>query len=138
MKKRISDVARAAGVGVETVRFYQRAGVLDEPVKPLRGWRSYGSAILRQLEYIRLARRMGLRVSDIAAIKKSLAGGRSSFCRDVRTTVEKRIASIDAQVAALTRSRAELAGWLATCQSRPAGSDCPLYRELSAVAGARK
>jgi MerR family mercuric resistance operon transcriptional regulator len=135
MKKRIGDVAKAAGVGVETVRFYQRAGVLDEPDKPARGWRSYGPAIQRQLEYVRLARRMGLSVSDIAALKKSLLAGRSFFCRDVRKTIELRLAAIDVQIIELQRSRAELATWLDTCRERPASSECTLYRELSAIAG---
>jgi MerR family mercuric resistance operon transcriptional regulator len=44
MAKRIGEVARVAGVGVETVRFYEREGLIDQPPKPLRGWREYDEA----------------------------------------------------------------------------------------------
>lgn len=128
MKKRIGDVARAAGIGVETVRFYQRAGVLDEPEKPLRGWRSYGPALQRQLLYVRMAREMGQSIGDIAVVKKSVADGRGRFCRDVRKTVEQRLATIDAQIAELQQARADLSNWLAGCRKQPARAECPLYR----------
>ena len=133
MKRRIGDVARAAGVGVETVRFYQRAGVLDEPEKPARGWRTYGKAAQLQLQYVRMARRMGLTVADIARLKKRVAAGRTGFCADVRDVVVQRVAALEAEIAELQRTHAELSNWLNLCRARKPAADCPLYRELATV-----
>ena len=135
MKKRIGDLAKAAGVGVETVRFYQRAGVIDQPEKSPRGQRSYGPANQRQLHYVRLARRMGLSVSDIAAVKKGMSRGREAFCRGARTIFERRLAAVEAEIAELEGVRAELSNWLEACRERSADAECPLYRELSGISG---
>ncbi len=133
MKKRIGDLAKQAGVGVETVRFYQRAGVLDAPEKPPRGWRSYGRTAELQLRYARTARRMGLSVSDIARLKERAGGGREGFCADVRTVVANRLAIVERELAQLERMRKELSDWLEACQARGSEPECPLYRELTAI-----
>jgi DNA-binding transcriptional MerR regulator len=138
MKKRIGDVAKAAGVGVETVRFYQRVGLLDEPEKPHRGWRAYGKTEQLQLRYVKLARRMGLSVADIAKLKKRAAAGRAGFCTGVRDVVAQRLAAIEAELAELQRTRDELASWLSLCKARGASSECPLYREVSAIMAKKK
>ncbi len=134
MKKRIGDVAKAAGVGVETVRFYQRAGVLDAPDKPARGWRTYGRNVEEQLQYVRAAREMGLTVADIAKLKRSAAAGRTGFCGDVREVVSQRLAAIEQEIAELERSRSQLADWLSACRARGETKDCPLFARWSAIA----
>ena len=67
--QRIGDVARTGGVGVETIRFYEREGLIEQPLKPARGWREYGERQLRQLEYVRQGQEFGLALSARIALR---------------------------------------------------------------------
>ena len=68
MALRISDLAREGGVGVETVRFYQRKGLLDAPEGEATGGRHYGSEDVRRLRYIRQAQTAGFTLAEIAEL----------------------------------------------------------------------
>jgi DNA-binding transcriptional MerR regulator len=136
MPRRIGDVARGAGVGVETVRFYEREGLVDQPPKPERGWREYDDAALGQINQIRLAQSMGLTLADMKTLKTRAKGARSAFCPQVRETVTARLAAIDAEIVALETKRAALAGWLKQCRRRR--GDCPLYAQVNALSTKRK
>jgi MerR family transcriptional regulator, copper efflux regulator len=87
MAGRIGDVANAAGVGVETVRFYQRVRLINEPAKPERGWREYDQTTFSQLSQVRLALRMGLTLRDMKRLKSQARGPKPALCTDVRETV---------------------------------------------------
>jgi DNA-binding transcriptional MerR regulator len=129
--RRIGDVAKAAGVGVETVRFYEREGLIDQPAKPQRGWREYDKAQLRQLALVRLARELGLSLGDVKRVQKVARGPRKGFCTEVRDTLSARLADIDSQIAELERKRTALSDWLGQCRKRT--GDCPLYERLNVV-----
>ena len=133
LPRRIGDIARAAGVGVETVRFYEREGLIDQPEKPLRGWRDYGEDALLQLGYVRLAREMGLTLADVKRLKPLASGARAPFCVNVRETVSQRLAATEAKIAELERTRATLARWLDLCARREAAAECPLHVQLQRV-----
>ncbi|HEY3779297.1 MAG TPA: MerR family transcriptional regulator [Rhizomicrobium sp.] len=134
MARRIGDVARAAGVGVETVRFYERKGLVEQPLKPARGWRDYGEDALRQVEYVRLARELGLTLRDIGRLKTLSRGQRPQFCEGVRDTLAQRLARIAEEIDRLERKRAALGRWLSQCKRRGNSPECPLYAQLQSVA----
>jgi MerR family mercuric resistance operon transcriptional regulator len=136
MPRRIGDVARVAGIGVETVRFYEREGLVDQPPKPMRGWREYDEAALGQINQIRLAQRMGLTLRDMKALKSRAKGPEPAFCRGVRETVAARLDAIDAEIAELKAKRAALATWLKQCRARR--GDCPLYAQINALSPAKR
>lgn len=131
--QRISDVARAGGVGVETVRFYEREGFIEQPPKPLRGWREYGARQLAQLSAVKLGQELGLSLADMRALQSLARGEQASFCGAVRTTLAKRLAKIESEIAALEKKRSGLSGWLAQCVARGAARDCPLYAQMQSV-----
>ena len=131
--RRIGDVAKAAGVGVETVRFYEREGLIDQPTKPVRGWRDYGDGALAQLSQVRLAQAMGLTLRDMKRVKSRAKGPQPAFCVSVRETVSARLAVIDAEIAELRKKRVALQNWRRLCAAREGASDCPLYRQLNAL-----
>jgi len=137
MPRRIGDVARGTGVGVETVRFYEREGLVDQPLKPMRGWREYDEAALGQINQIKLAQGMGLTIADMKTLKARAKGPRAQFCDGVRETVAARLDAIDAEIAALTLKREALAGWLKQCRRRGKRDDCPLYAGINALAPKR-
>ena len=138
MTRRIGDVARAGGVGVETIRFYEREGLIEQPPKPVRGWREYGDKQLLQLSYVRLGQELGLTLRDAHALQRLAAGERAPFCGAVRETVTKRLEQLDEEIAVLRKKRLGLSRWLAQCKARGAAEDCPLYAQLKPLVSSRK
>lgn len=131
--RRIGDLARDGGVGIETIRFYEREGLIEQPQKPSRGWREYGDRQLLQLSYVRLGQELGLTLRDVRALQAVARGEKGAFCGAVRETVAKRLSALDEELAALARKRAGLARWLTQCKARGSGARCPLYEQLQGI-----
>ena len=137
MAKRIGDLAKAAGVGVETVRFYEREGLVDRPLKPERGWREYDETAQVQLGRVRLAQKMGLTLGDLKSLKTRAKGPQKAFCVHVRETVSARLEIIEKDLATLEAKRILLKRWLTQCKRRGENVDCPLYAQTKALATAK-
>jgi MerR family mercuric resistance operon transcriptional regulator len=119
---RISDLARAGGVGVETVRFYQRKGLLAVPRGDAPGGRHYDEEDLRRLRYVRQAQTAGFTLSEIAEL---IDLDRSDDRPRAREMARERIAALDAQIAALQAARQSLARLAQDCAKGGAGA-CPI------------
>lgn len=122
----ISQLARECGVGVETVRFYQRKGLLFDP-KPgsiggAPGRKHYGEDELRRLRFIRKAQRAGFTLEEIAEL---LALDRSGDRPRARTMARARIAALDERIAELQSARRSLEGLARECAKSDAGP-CPI------------
>ena len=126
----IGKLAAEAGVNVETVRFYERSGVLQQPPDPEHGWRKYGEDALVTLRYVREARRLGLTVADIGRLRELTTGSQPEFCQGVRKTVEDRIRIIGERIVELERLRQGLTEWLTACHARSPSAPCPTYVTL--------
>lgn len=119
---RISELARQGGVGVETVRFYQRKGLLDVPGGRSTGGRHYGDADVRRLRYIRKAQTAGFTLSEIASL---IDLDRADDRFQARAMARERIAALDARIAELTEARVALARLARDCAKGGAGP-CPI------------
>lgn len=119
---RISELARAGGVGVETVRFYQRKGLLSAPTGAATGGRHYGSEDVRRLRYIRRAQAAGFSLAEIATL---IDLDRTDDRPRAREMARERLAAIEAQIAQLEEARASLAK-LATACARGGEGPCPI------------
>lgn len=117
----ISRLAAAAGVGVETVRFYQRRGLLAEPPRG-DGVRRYGTEDIARLRFIRSAQAAGFTLAEIARL---LALDAVADRSEVRTMAAARIAALDARIAELSAARASLARLARDCAGGPEGH-CPI------------
>ena len=105
---KIGEVARRVGVGVETLRFYERSGLLDRPARTEGGYRLYDDRALKTLEFIKRAQSLGFTLEEIKRIiAESRAGQRP--CAEVRETVRRRLAELDEQMAQIRRYRNALA-----------------------------
>ena len=126
MAMTISELARSAGVGVETVRFYQRRGLLFDPrpasVRGAVGRRHYGEEELRQLKFIRSAQQAGFTLQEIGEL---LELDRSGDRQRARAMAEARIAALDIRIAELQASRRALDGLARECARTGAGP-CPI------------
>ncbi|WP_202388943.1 MerR family transcriptional regulator [Pelagerythrobacter marinus] len=119
---RISDLARAGGVGVETVRFYQRKGLLAVPRGSAPGGRHYGAEDLRRLRFVRQAQAAGFSLAEIAEL---IALDRTDDRPRARAMARERIAALDAQITALAAARRSLARLASDCARGDAGP-CPI------------
>lgn len=122
----ISELARGGGVGVETVRFYQRRGLLNDPRPSQRGSpggiRHYGSDDLRRLRFVRSAQTAGFTLKEIARL---LALDSGSERAAARTMARERIEALDRQIAELEQARRSLARLAHECAAGSSGP-CPI------------
>lgn len=119
---KISELAKKGGVGVETVRFYQRKGLLDAPSGAATAGRHYGADDVRRLRYIRNAQTAGFTLSEIAKLIDLDRADDRPRARDMART---RIAALDARIAELTEARAALTKLAKDCAKDGAGP-CPI------------
>jgi MerR family mercuric resistance operon transcriptional regulator len=122
----ISELARTAGVGVETIRFYQRKGLLHDP-HPSRqgrspGTRHYGLEDIRRLRFIRAAKKAGFTLGEIAELLELDSTSERSRAREL---AGKRIAALDLQIAELQQARQSLDRLARECSKGGAGP-CPI------------
>jgi MerR family mercuric resistance operon transcriptional regulator len=127
----IGQLAQAAAVNVETVRYYQRRGLLTEPPKPLRGHRRYPSDAVKRLRFIKRAQNLGFTLDEVRGLL-TLEDGQS--CRETRVLAEKKLAVIENRLTDLARMRKLLRALIAECESGKRPRSCPIIATLSAVA----
>ncbi len=130
----IGQVARAAGVGVETIRFYERRGLLDEPPRRASGYRQYSDGAVRQLRFIRRAKELGFSLREIAELLE-LRAETPTQCEDVRRRLEAKITDIENRIADLHHIKRALAELAATCAAQDPIGACPILEALEKTSG---
>ena len=123
----IGRLARAAGVHVETVRYYQRVGLVREPAKPFEGFRVYPPATVDRIRFIKRAQKLGFSLQDIAHLL-DLGDG---HCGDVQALAKAKLAKIEAQIKDLQAMRRVLSRLVAECRSGGHGGHCPIVESLA-------
>lgn len=124
---KVSELASLGGVGVETIRFYQRKGLLAVPACRRNGYRQYGQADADRLLFIRRAKELGFTLEEIAALLRLSA----EDCDGVEELARERIDAVDARLRDLRRVRSALAGVLDRCEHREAHEGCPIIEALT-------
>jgi MerR family transcriptional regulator, mercuric resistance operon regulatory protein len=124
----IGSLARAAQVNVETIRYYQRRGLLKEPARPPRGRRLYSDMVVRRVRFIKRAQRLGFTLDEVKGLLR-LEDGRS--CRETRLAAEQKLAVIEQRLADLTHVRRLLKGLIAECTEGGRQQLCPIISALS-------
>ena len=121
----IGRLARAAGVNIETIRYYQRRGLLATPRKPLSGVRRYSSEMLTRLRFIRRAQELGFTLREITELLNLGDGS----CTKTRAIAEHRLTDIETRIHDLEAMRATLGKLIHTCR---AGNQppCPIIASL--------
>lgn len=126
----IGQVARAAGVGVETVRFYERQGLIEQPPRPREGFRRYPPETVAALRFIRRAKELGFTLPEIAELL-GFCRHDAVDCARVRQRAETKIADIEGRIAALARMRDALGTLAEACRDRGHAGECPLMETLA-------
>jgi MerR family mercuric resistance operon transcriptional regulator len=121
----IGQLANRAGVGVETVRFYEREGLLDEPARRGSGYRQYTENVVGRLRFIRRTKELGFTLKEIKELL-SLRLDPSTTCADVRTRAQAKIADIEEKIRTLQRMKKALVKVTDSCSGRGPTSECPI------------
>ena len=126
----IGRAAKSAGVGVETIRFYERRGLIQQPTKPLRsGFRIYSDEVVPRISFIRRSQEMGFSLREIADLLL-LRADPSADCAQVRKHAAAKLAEVDHKLAELNRMRAALQEIIDACPARGAARNCAILQAL--------
>ena len=125
---KIGELARATGVNAETIRFYEREGVLKQPARTASNYRVYGTDHLAHLKFIRAARDLGFSMNQVRALL-DLSDDSSRSCAAVDELASAHLAEVERRIAELKALRDELARMLDACQQGEIG-DCRIIEAL--------
>lgn len=125
----IGEVARQAGIGIETVRFYERQGLLEEPERRASGYRQYDQEAVAVLKFIRRAKELGFTLKEIKGLL-SLRLDTSATRAEVRGQAKAKVADIEAKIADLQRMRDVLTKLIRKCHGDGAANGCPILEAL--------
>lgn len=126
----IGQVASQSGVAVETVRFYERQGLLDPPARRASGYRQYNEDVVTRIRFIRRAKELGFSLSEIDELLK-LRVDSADACAETKRLVVGRIEQIDEKISDLQRVRNALSDMTAACGEAGSDSECPILEALA-------
>jgi MerR family transcriptional regulator, mercuric resistance operon regulatory protein len=122
----IGHIARAAGVNIETIRYYQRRGLVSLPPKSTRGFRYYTPATASRVRFIKRAQALGMSLKEVQRLLKLDAKG---ACREKRSLAVAKLALVENKLLDLAKLRDVLRGLVAACD-QPHGTSCPIIEQL--------
>ncbi len=125
----IAALAKASGVHLETVRYYERVGLMPEPQRAVNGYRNYRPEHVKRLSFIRRAREIGFSIDAIRDLLALAEPGRAS-CAEVQTLTAARLAEVRAKIADLRKLEAILADAVERCSTEIAPV-CPVLDLLA-------
>lgn len=128
----ISKAAARARVGVETIRFYERKGLIDQPLKPESGFRTYPMETVRRIRFIRQAQELGFTLREIDDLL-SLRADPETDCSNVRDRASAKLAEVDHKIARLRQIRAALDTMVAACPGSGALTQCSIMEVLTGL-----
>jgi MerR family copper efflux transcriptional regulator len=124
----IGQLAKRGGVGIDTVRYYERSGLLTPRTRLASGYRRYGDTELARLRFIRRAQGLGFTLKEI---KQLLALSAQRDVGRVKRSAQTKLLDVEARIAALERVRDGLATLIAACPGHGRAADCPILRALT-------
>ena len=135
----IGQLAKAAGVAVDTVRYYERIGLLPRRGSaPSSGWRRYPEEILIRLRYVREGRAVGFTLREIRTLLGLTVAGAPVFCESFDSAVNQKMAAIDQAISSLMAQRERLQQFSQGCRQRRKEGRCPILENLGKTGGRRR
>lgn len=125
----IGQIAHRAGIGVETVRFYERQGILQKPPRSKSGYRKYQPEAVLRLCFIKKAKEVGFSLKEIKELL-SLRLDMDATCEDVRSRAAAKISDIEQKIQALQRMKQALTDLTAACSGDGPISECPILQSF--------
>ena len=126
---RTGQIANQAGVNVQTLRYYERRGLLQPPARRDSGYREYPSDAIRIVRFVKRAQELGFTLSEVETLLGLAAGGPES-CDAVQELTAEKIAEFDAKIASLHSMKESLQTLLGTCSRPRRQRECPLIQSI--------
>ena len=128
----IGLLAKKAEVNIQTVRYYERRGLLPDPPRRESGYRQYSKSDLARLRFIKHAKELGFSLREIMELL-SLRVDPNTTCADVKKRAEAKLADVEEKILALQRIRKALSHLVGMCRGRGPTSECPILEALEAT-----
>ncbi|CAH1583579.1 Mercuric resistance operon regulatory protein [Vibrio jasicida] len=123
---KISELAKSAGVNVETIRYYERRELIQQPLKPEQGFRDYTDATLERILFIKRAQELGFTLEEIS----NLLQLGDENCLSVQEVAEHKLANVRTKIVDLCRLESVLDNLVTQCKCNPSESSCPIVETL--------
>jgi Hg(II)-responsive transcriptional regulator len=133
---RTSEVAARAHVNSQTLRYYERRGLLPEPARTPSGYRNYGDDAVRVVRFVKRAQQLGFTLDDIEDLLH-LAGGGPDSCDEARVMARGRIVDLQQRIDELADMRDALTRLIETCGESRAERQCPILHDIETAVGAK-
>ena len=130
----IGQLAQRSGVGVETIRFYEREGLIAEPPRRSSGYRDYPLEAVIRIVFIRRAKNLGFSLKEISELLDLRVRPRRN-CALVKRNADTKIADIDTKIVSLRRMRRALLELTKACEKRTPTTECPILASLDSSRG---
>ena len=128
-KLRIGEVAERAGVNIQTLRNYERRGLLAEPDRRPSGYREYSPEAVRVVRFVKRAQELGFTLGEVEELLRLRVDRRAS-CADVRARARAKIADVEGKVRSLHAIKRALETLLASCRAEGSTRECPILEAL--------
>ncbi len=125
----IGEVAKQTGIGVETVRFYEKSGLIDEPPRTEAGYRQYPEDTASRVRFIRHAKELGFTLKEIKELL-NLRLDPTTTCEDVRQVAEEKLRNVRAQIQSLQAIEIALGELIGACAVGGPDGECPILEAL--------
>lgn len=131
----IGALAQRAGVGIDTIRYYEREGLLPAPQRRASGYRDYGPDVVERLRFIRRAKDLGFTLQEIGELL-ALSTDRERGVHSVKQRAEVRLGEVEQRIRELQRMKRGLKQLIDACPGHGALEHCPILRALGSEDGA--
>ena len=128
---KIGEVAKAAGIGIDAVRFYEREGLLPKPARRPSGYRDYSPDAVLDLRFIKRAKELGFSLKEISELI-AIDRDPDATAGDVKKLAEEKLADLADKIRSLQRMKRALREVAESCPGRGPTRDCPILRSLTA------
>lgn len=130
MQLSIGQVAKSAGVSIDTIRFYEKEKLIPKPPRRISGHRQYQPEIIERISFIRRAKNLGFTLVEIADLLALRANPKSS-AQHVKDKADLKIADINDKIAELKKIRDDLIALANTCTGKGTAAECPIIEGMA-------
>lgn len=125
----IGQIAKQTDVGIETIRFYERKGLIKDPPRRKSGYRQYSPEVVKRILFIKRAKELGFSLKEIADLL-SLRVNPNSTCANVKKRAEDKLNLVEEKIHELRRIKKALTQLVKTCRGKGPTSECPIMEAL--------
>ena len=135
LKLKIGQVAQQAQVNIDTIRYYEKEGLLPQPERSESGYRQYTEDTIARLRFIKRAQELGFSLHEIQELLDLKSSSDQVNCDEVRDKAERKLEDIEAKIATLEKMRSVMQELICACKGRRISDECPILKAMESENG---